>query len=655
MSMPQILLADNSDSFSQTCAEYLEMYGYRVRRVFTPEECSEALRKGLVHLAILDLQMRDDKDEMDVSGLALAKQCNPLVPKIILTMFPTWQTVRESHNTVGSESAPAVSYVDKAEGLEVLLKHVRSAFDQHVRINWDLEIDWKTNDRFFLATAVEPELESESVSDRAGEMEDLFRRLFRSYDRVRIGELLWRRKDRLALKVFAIAKGKMPESLLVVCGRSDRVKNEARRYGDHAPKSPLSGAAALHSTAETTHFAANAYAAGGFDLENVRTLKDLYRSETRAFNEAVKTLYDQALAEWSAGKKEIEESRALDVLYCAGLGLNPAQIDRAALNAKIQSLIRRIPILGLRAELRDGELKLRFNESSFSYPDPTPFIFKASSVGQPVVLANTPGALSGDNVLIDRDGRVLLTDFAGAGPAPSLWNYVTLEAEVRFDWTESSNLRQSHDLEQCLVEGNFTRFDLHGFDASLQKPMRAVQQIRLAAFNEAAPDLLTYHLGLFYHAARRLVAAPFEQHLTNAELARMARLLMSAAMIAGLLSQSLSPGVKSPAGGETGVRLDMENFNVWVDGAKVRLTRQEFNLLAYLYARANQLCAPREIMEQALEYKNYDEGQETSVVQMAISRLRKKIEPNPHSRCYIQNDRGLGYRLILDPPKSPKQ
>jgi DNA-binding response OmpR family regulator len=99
----------------------------------------------------------------------------------------------------------------------------------------------------------------------------------------------------------------------------------------------------------------------------------------------------------------------------------------------------------------------------------------------------------------------------------------------------------------------------------------------------------------------------------------------------------------------------MENFNVWVDGAKVRLTRQEFNLLAYLYARANQLCAPREIMEQALEYKNYDEGQETSVVQMAISRLRRKIEPHPHSRCYIQNDRGLGYRLILDPPKSPKQ
>src|SRR5262249_22736650 len=159
----------------------------------------------------------------------------------------------------------------------------------------------------------------------------------------------------------------------------------------------------------------------------------------------VKTIYDQTLAGWSAGKKELEESRTLGELYCAGLGLNPAHTDQTALAAKIQSLIRRLSTLGLRAELRDDELSLRFNDSTFSYPDPTPLIFEATTIGQPVVLINTPGALSGDDILIDRNGRVLLTDFAVAGPAPLLWNYVALEAVIRFDWTDSNNLRHSHD------------------------------------------------------------------------------------------------------------------------------------------------------------------------------------------------------------------
>lgn len=650
MPKPKILLADNVASSIDAYAEYLEMFGYQVQKVFTPEDCLQALREGQAHLAILDLRMRDDTDEKDISGLTLAKQSNPQIPKIILTAYPTWEMTRESLVLVEHELPPAVGFVSKLEGVEALLKHVQRAFDKYVRINWDLEIDWRPGDRFWLVTAIgsngESETENHRLPQRADELEDLFRRLFREYDQIRIGEVLWRRPGRIAMEVFAFAKNRMPESMLVVCGRNAEVKDEARRYRNHAPKSSSSGGATLHLSAETTHFAANAYAVGSFDLDSVRTLNDLYRADAKAYAAAVATLYEQTLADWAQEKRKLEEAHTLDDLYRAGLDLTPAQISQSALTAKIQALVRRLPTIGLRAESRDGELTLHFNDSSVVLPDPAPFVFKMKTAGGPVVLINSPGALSGDSVLIDRDGRVLLTDFAAAGPSPLLWNYVALEAAIRFDWVESSNLRWLRDLEQCLIEEDFTRFDPRDFEAPLQKTLRAIQQIRLIGYGVAAQDLGPYHLGVFYHAASRLAHTPLTPQTTNAELARLAHLLISTAMTARLISSERPSGAKPLAPEEVGIYLDADNYEARVDGVTVRLTEQEFKLLDFLYIRANQICASREIIEQVLEYR-YDEKLEANV-HTAINRLRKKIEPHPHSRRYIRNERGRGYRLVLD-------
>src|SRR5262245_48079331 len=108
MPKPKILLADNVASSIDAYAEYLELFGYNVQKVFTPEDCLRALREGLAHLAILDLRMRDDSDEKDISGLTVAKQSSPHIPKIILTAHPTWEMTRESLVLVDHEFPPAV-------------------------------------------------------------------------------------------------------------------------------------------------------------------------------------------------------------------------------------------------------------------------------------------------------------------------------------------------------------------------------------------------------------------------------------------------------------------------------------------------------------------------------------------------------------------
>lgn len=653
MPKPKILLADNVASFSNTCAEYLELFGYQVQKVFTPEDCLQVLEEGLVHLAVLDLRLRDDTDEKDISGLTLAKRSNPLIPKIILTSFPSWEIVREARRRGRHESPPAVSFVSKLEGLEVLLEYIRDAFEQHVRINWDLEIDWRERDRFSLVRLIEPGLDDERLPQRADQVEDLFRRLFRPMDQIKIGELLWRRQGRLALKVFAFAKDRMPESSLVVCGHNEELKDEANRFRDHAPKSHKANSATLYSTAETIHFAANAYALGECDLENARPLHELYRTDTKAFTSTINTLYEQTLAEWSQEKRKLEESRTLDELYRSRLNLAPPQIDQPALAAKIRTLVPQLSTIGLRTEMRDDELTLHFNGESFSYFDPTPFVYQTTAIGQPVLLVNTPGALSGDNILIGRNDQVWLTDFAEAGLAPLLWNYVTLEAAIRFDWMETNHPRRLHELEECLIENDFTRFEPRDFEAPLQKPLRAIQQIRLIAQRKEAQDWVPYHLGIFLHAAGRLAQAALKPNMNDRELSRLGHLLLSMAMIARFVLQEQSLLTRLPGSGEFGIRLDEKNYEAWVDGLRVRLTEQEFNLLSFLHSRANQLCALREIVEQVLGYK-YDEGQEANV-HTAINRLRKKIQPYPQSRRYIRNERGRGYRLILDPPTSSKR
>src|SRR5262245_54711934 len=93
---PRLLLADNAITFANTCAEFLKRHGDHVQRASRQDECLRALKEGSVHLAILDRRMGDDHDEKDESGLILARQSNPRIPKIILTAFPTWEMARES-------------------------------------------------------------------------------------------------------------------------------------------------------------------------------------------------------------------------------------------------------------------------------------------------------------------------------------------------------------------------------------------------------------------------------------------------------------------------------------------------------------------------------------------------------------------------------
>lgn len=88
--------------------------------------------------------------------------------------------------------------------------------------------------------------------------------------------------------------------------------------------------------------------------------------------------------------------------------------------------------------------------------------------------------------------------------------------------------------------------------------------------------------------------------------------------------------------------LNPNTHQVTVANEPVKLTPTEFSLLHYLMLNAGMVVRTSSILENVWGY-NGDESDE--VVRVTISRLRKKIEPNPANPQYIVNSPSIGYKF----------
>jgi DNA-binding response OmpR family regulator len=656
MPVRRILFADNDPDFLNTRAEFLENEGYQVLRAFTLEETRQLLTEAHAHLAILDIRMMDDDDERDTSGLTLAKDpaLRP-VPKIILTGFPSYQYVREALGPALDGLPPAVDFLSKKEGPEAMIQAVERAFAQHVRINWDLVIRWDERERLsfpHLVTLIEPDLDSTRLPDRAGELEDLFRKLFHEKSQITIGQLLWHREGRGCVMVFTFSPEGVSEPLVITCGLRPRMKQEIARCEKFAPKGGT--ATALLTSAETMHFAAVAYTLPKADLEQVQTFEAFYwTNKSSQIRAALEHLFQSTLAPWHQGGRILEETKSLGQLYRQCLNLSQEGISQQEFRQRIQTLAREALSLGpTMMELSAHELALRFpNGDTVSYPNPIPHVYEeAAGGGPPVVCCMTPGTLTGDNILVDQNGQTWLTDFAQAGPAPLLWDFVSLEATIRLNLVESADLQALHEFEKRLVTPTRLnrRLDTQDIDPQFRKALGVIQEIRRLAFSSAGGDPIPYYEGLLFRAISDVAGYAPDIRYTSQELARPVHALLAAAMIWGKITQMAeepSPGGSPPAA--RGIEIDEASRQVRVEGRRVALSPSEFDLLLYLYNHAGQLCTRRSIVEEGLEGKYLENRQEASRINTIMGRLRKKMEPDPDDPRYILTVRGEGYMLCL--------
>ena len=88
--------------------------------------------------------------------------------------------------------------------------------------------------------------------------------------------------------------------------------------------------------------------------------------------------------------------------------------------------------------------------------------------------------------------------------------------------------------------------------------------------------------------------------------------------------------------------IDRANRSVVVQDTLVELTSKEFELLVFLASNKGRIFTKKQIYTQVWE----DEyAFDDSNIMSFISKLRKKIEPNPEQPFYILTVRGVGYRF----------
>lgn len=110
-----------------------------------------------------------------------------------------------------------------------------------------------------------------------------------------------------------------------------------------------------------------------------------------------------------------------------------------------------------------------------------------------------------------------------------------------------------------------------------------------------------------------------------------------------------------PATGKTrdsGLCLDHRQRRVWADGREIRLTFQEFELLAFLAAHPARVFTRTDLVGQLWHRELGPDGrsvpEDSRTVDVHVSRLRRKLGPR-HGQCLVTEYR-VGYQFRPLPP-----
>jgi DNA-binding response OmpR family regulator len=92
------------------------------------------------------------------------------------------------------------------------------------------------------------------------------------------------------------------------------------------------------------------------------------------------------------------------------------------------------------------------------------------------------------------------------------------------------------------------------------------------------------------------------------------------------------------------LRINFDRRIVEIDGNEVRLTKLEFDLLKYLAERTGMPVGRSDLIDKVWGYEAGGDISD-SAVNVAVTKLRSKIEPDPANPRYIHSVHGIGYRL----------
>lgn len=97
------------------------------------------------------------------------------------------------------------------------------------------------------------------------------------------------------------------------------------------------------------------------------------------------------------------------------------------------------------------------------------------------------------------------------------------------------------------------------------------------------------------------------------------------------------------------LRYDVDRAELWLGDTQIRLTTTEMALMRIFAAHAGDVVPREKLIADLNNGAPPEEGQSSErVVDVQITRLRRKLEADPKQPRYLQTVRGEGYRLAPD-------
>ena len=102
-----------------------------------------------------------------------------------------------------------------------------------------------------------------------------------------------------------------------------------------------------------------------------------------------------------------------------------------------------------------------------------------------------------------------------------------------------------------------------------------------------------------------------------------------------------APAASAAPAGAGRVTVDEERATIYKDGRPMDLTQREYDLIRYLAARPGKVFSREALMEHVWNYEGY--VGDVRAVDVAVRRLREKLEDDPANPQFIKTKRGMGY------------
>ena len=169
--------------------------------------------------------------------------------------------------------------------------------------------------------------------------------------------------------------------------------------------------------------------------------------------------------------------------------------------------------------------------------------------------------------------------------------------------------------------------EMNGFDVcrKLREAGSSVPILMLTAREEETDKVLGLELG-----ADDYITKPFAMR----EL--MARVK------ANIRRVDMAPAQSAPPAGETEKRLELGRVSIDLD-----LTQREYELIRFLASQPGKVFSREALMEHVWNYEGY--VGDVRAVDVAVRRLREKLEDDPAAPKFILTKRGMGYLFGSQP------